>query len=1491
MIAEKKAILFIDTGSTVTLMNDNFAHINQLTHLMVPSLHSVKSLSNHSLPIIGSITIPCLIAGHSSSHTFHVCKNLPYDAIIGNDTLVHKRVNIDMATKSVVTHYGSTPFVFPAKPLDTKNNVRNMKPVIIEPHKVHFITAQVRPLDKQANSHITYGNYEALFEPSPTFTGMRSSTIVIGRSINHTNNGLIRIQAINVSDEPIVLPRNVNLGKLVPLPNSSSSQDHDSSFAAMISTDTSHDEAMKQSSHDNTSLYAQLGIPGNNNLNTTQEKQLKNVIDKHASVFSQSACDVGKLTIPDIDTSIRLTSNVPKYIPERKIGHHQVPVMENLIQEMKDSDIIEECSYSDWNSPIMLVPKKNSTLENPKYRAVVDLRYLNSCTLADSYPVPSISNIFHGTEGSKYFSTFDITSGYHNIRLDPESRHLTAFSFQNKQYQHKVLPQGGKNSGSKFCRIISRLLERIPYDQIFAYIDDILICSKNFEDHMQKMDYILGLLNSHNLKVNPGKATIYQTKVTFVGYDITAEGVQISESKLDAVRKLTPPTDYKTTQQFCGFINYLRNHCPNLAVDLKPIYELLNKDRKWEWQAEHQKAYDTVISNLLKNIMLYHPKFNDNPDEPFIVSVDASSKGFGGQLEQVQDGKRVLISLFSKTMPKRKRELGSTRQEFLGIYEIIKYFRCYLLGKKFLAETDCEPLLGWEKTLFKKGTSVQMRQMNYLSEFHFDVVHIAGIKNVVPDYFSRNCLGGVSVSTQTEDVQPLCQQQSDLTNSQAFATLPNNTSDYVTFEDIKREQRTDATLIQLRSWVDNGPPETIQAIEVPSDLLSYYKQIGKFTIAHDVIMKKWDNDDGSVVQLMVVPTSLIEQVINQHHNTLEHPHFGINVTVQKIQSRFYFHDMKQEVTLYIKACITCAQVKQPKSYNKPLLEPINIYTEFNQGIIIDHIGPILPATPRGNAHILTCVDFFTGYMIAIPCKGTTGKETMEILLHHWMYKFGLSKNIHHDLGRGFVGYLFQAFMRSFNITSRKGQPYSPTTQGKVESFNKKIRTLMTAILDPSKYSSWDLHLPIVSFVLNNTKQVKTGFSAHELLFGKTMNQPSDLISQLPLPHYTYHSNVDENKSIIAYKQRSLIREVTNRARVTIARINNNTKRAHDKLSNNPEPYSIGDHCMIMKHVTGHKYERKWSGPYVVTKCIKPYLYKIRVDNEDKVVNIKIMKKYEINKYSTPLPLNPSSPSHTLVIPTSTSRATEDEEVPSTPDVHQFPEEQEPPFGLIAPENPLINDDVVDTVQTNEPVQNLMDEAVDELILIEQPDPELENHELQPEKVDVESNDEGGTPIDPLEDIPWPNTDYTERVPSIDEHDLISDNEEIADILPPNFDERTAIIRPPVTDVPELDNEVPENNEILENNETLENNEVPENSGEESETDPLPEDDLESVSNLGSIDEVDETMTELEQLQGIEESTTPVDMRFQEIPRRTTTRVRKAPVWANDYTSGTEFDSN
>lgn len=1237
----QKLQYFVDSGSNISLVSSNWITANGLTKMCTSPDIAAKSLTNHHIPITGQVTLHCKIAGHESQQNFYVCQNLPYDSLLGTDSLFSKQLMIDFSNKQLVSKHGSANFIFAPSPINFVNHIRLTKNTTFEPNKIYFTEAQIVPKNKHDCNTLRYRNFEGIFEPSNPFKF--NENLIIARSINHSDNGLIKLQITNISNAPVTIQKSRKLGQLHSI---------DTNFTHAINVDHNPSKESDKNDQSRDDIISQLKIDSNNHITPDQKATLKKLMSKYSQVLSTHRYDVGSVNMPDIDTSINLIpGSRPKFIPERKIPHHQKPIMQKLIDEMVQNNIAEPCEYSEWNSPLICVAKKGSTPENPQYRACVDLRYLNSCTVKDSYSVPNANNIFSQLKGAKYFSTFDITSGYHNIPLDKASRPLTAFMFNNQQYMFKTLPQGAKNSGSKFCRVIDKLFGKIPFTQIFAYIDDILICSHDFDSHIKKLDFVLNTLQSNGLKINVRKATLCKPNCEFIGYNLSANGVSMSDFRLEAIRKLTPPTDFKSTQKFCGFVNYVRNHCRNFATTMKPIYELLDKNKKWEWTSECQTAYDNIIETLLRNTVLHHPIFDNNPENRFSVSVDSCSQGWGGMLEQMQNGTRVLISYWSKTMPKLKRELGSTRQEFIGIYHIVKHFRDHLLGKSFDIFTDCRPLLAWEK-IFNKGSSVQMRQINYLSEFDFNILHVEGSTHVIPDYFSRQCLSGVSIQTQTletslSDIPKLENEQqiTSTTPANVFAAqVTHNPTKFLTLSEITQAQKEDQILSIVRKWVSDGKlPDSIQVVDTPPELLCYFKQFEKLSIINDTLYRTWDDKNGDR-NLIVLPSSLIETCLKQCHSSLESPHFGIDITLDKIRERFYFHNMKPETKLFVDGCITCARVKQPKSYQKPPLTHINIYQDLNDGLIIDHIGP-LPVTEMGNKYILTCVDFFTGYVVANACKSTTSAETIQTILNQWVTKFGFPKNCHHDLGTSFTSKLFQAFLAYFDIESKKGQPYSPTTQGKVESWNKKLKTVFQTVLNPDKCNDWDKYLNLVTFALNSQKQLKTGFSANKLVYGRELNQPSQILLHDPKTALTVH-NATHNTA--AYKVHRTINNIMHKTRKTINAMNKYSKTHYDK-SANFKPFEVNDQCLILKHVTKHKYQAKWLGPFKVIQCITPYLYKIQLDDgSHKVVNIKIMKKFTPTKY-TPSTINPKTPAVQVTPPTNTQLNQSHDDVTSDSD--------------------------------------------------------------------------------------------------------------------------------------------------------------------------------------------------------------------------------------------------
>ena len=173
--------------------------------------------------------------------------------------------------------------------------------------------------------------------------------------------------------------------------------------------------------------------------------------------------------------------------------------VEEELQRMEKQGLIEP-SISPWCSPLVPVKKKDGRI-----RICIDYRKLNALTKMSSYPLPNIEDNLKQFAGSKYFSTLDLVSGYHQVALEESSKEKTAFATEGALYQFRVMPQGACGSPATFQNLMNRVLSGVPSSQALAYLDDILICGVSFMDHLQNIELVLDRLRQHGLKLSVKK--------------------------------------------------------------------------------------------------------------------------------------------------------------------------------------------------------------------------------------------------------------------------------------------------------------------------------------------------------------------------------------------------------------------------------------------------------------------------------------------------------------------------------------------------------------------------------------------------------------------------------------------------------------------------------------------------------------------------------------------------------------------------------------------------------------------------------------------------------------------------------------------------------------------------------------------------------------------------------------------------------------------------
>ena len=463
-------------------------------------------------------------------------------------------------------------------------------------------------------------------------------------------------------------------------------------------------------------------------VNGEQMDQLKQLINEYSDCFVNPKTN--KLGLTDlISCSIDTYSDskpVHKY-PYR-MAPSQKEEMQKMVNQQMNQGLIEETQEGAWASPALLVKKPNGS-----FRMVIDYRALNAATIPKILRAPRLDDVLDsvGETKPKFFSVLDCTQGFHQIPLDPSSRNKTAFLTPHGKYRYKTMPQGLKTASATFQALMDILLRGIQFKYVCAYIDDVICYSNTFEQHLGHLREVLGRFRKANLKLHPRKCHFAVKKVTFLGHVLSPEGIKPNPDKVEVIKSYPKPKNLKQVRGFLGLTGFYRKYIKHYAIIAQPLYNLTKKDVTFKWSDECQEAFDKLKNHITSESILAFPDFN----KPFVLATDASKLGIGACLSQVQDGEMKPIAFTGRGLSKAEGNYNVTEQELLAIVYAVQKFKVYLLGQKFKIDTD-HKALKW--LLSQNDTEGRIaRWVNILQQYQFEVCHIKGKDNAVPDALSR----------------------------------------------------------------------------------------------------------------------------------------------------------------------------------------------------------------------------------------------------------------------------------------------------------------------------------------------------------------------------------------------------------------------------------------------------------------------------------------------------------------------------------------------------------------------------------------------------------------------------------------------------------------------------------------------------------------------------------------------------------------------------------
>ena len=457
-------------------------------------------------------------------------------------------------------------------------------------------------------------------------------------------------------------------------------------------------------------------------LNEGQTRELEELLHRYRDTLMEvPGCT--SITEHRIETG----ESTPIRLPPYRLPHAYREAVQRELEEMKAHKIIEPAN-SDWAAPMVLVKKKDGTL-----RLCVDYRRLNTTTRADAYPMPRIEDMIDQLGKAKYLTTLDLTKGYWQVPVAKRDRPKTAFTTPFGLFQFLRMPFGLKGAPATFQRMIDHLLQGLG-EFTGAYLDDVVVFSVTWEEHMQHVEAVLTRLREAGLTAKPRKCQFGMAQCVYLGHVVGGGRVWVEESKVGAIQRMPRPHTKRDVRAFLGLSGYYRKFIPGYASIATALSDLTRKAQPEQviWTADCEEAFGRLKTLLCSAPVLRAPDLENS----YVLQTDASNRGVGAVLSQRDaDGCDQPVAYFSKKLLPREERYSTIEKECLAIKLAIQAFRVYLLGRHFTVQTDHRALTWLDRV--KENNGRLTRWSLALQPFQFTVEHRPGTQNGNADGLSR----------------------------------------------------------------------------------------------------------------------------------------------------------------------------------------------------------------------------------------------------------------------------------------------------------------------------------------------------------------------------------------------------------------------------------------------------------------------------------------------------------------------------------------------------------------------------------------------------------------------------------------------------------------------------------------------------------------------------------------------------------------------------------
>ena len=930
--------------------------------------------------------------------------------------------------------------------------------------------------------------------------------------------------------------------------------------------------------HNNTTLPFENNVEllnfKNADLSESQINRVKMLFNNYNGVLSSTADEIGKINFFKYD--IKLPENIQ---PIRRrpytVSLNDKSILKSEIDKLLKAKIIKR-NLSPWSLPVLLVSKRDTE----EKRLCINMQEVNKLLPVPQYYIPNIDYLLTnlGNQKPVIFSKLDCKNAYNQIELTERASEICSFSTHLGSFSYTRCPFGINQIPAVFMSIMQQILGHL--DNVYnIYLDDILIASTSFEEHINLLEEVLICLRKAGMTLSPSKTFIGVKEIEYIGYVIDKSGVRNAPHNLGKVIKFERPPKVAELRKWLGLCSFQRRFIPNYSGLAKVLYEKISESKhsKLVWSDEMIKSYEEIKMLVANSPKLGIVQFH-NPN-PVILSTDASDHAIAFNIKQAQLDEKTNKLVDTYLFFGGKNLVGSSikwaiyKKELYAVVTALQRLESYLKPKLFHIYVDNLVVYYYLTKVQPNPPAIIARWLLYLNDFNYKVFHKkTNDRNMyISDYISR-CRNIEDDKAAGHIDLPIDSSLNAITTN-PFAHL-NMQKDFglekINLDQIKKSQDSDAFFYAMKQYLlhDHEPRESNLKRRVKS-------LVNEFLVTDNVLYHIANIKHKTVWQQLCIGKEYISTILtNVHDNPLMGFHYGIANTVWRVRKNYFWFNLHRDVINFVKSCDVCCRATISRA-PKILLNEKRLSERPFSVLHIDCCS--ISTVSQKYVGFCAIVDEFSRYLICVPVRNKRAKTIADIIFNEVILKYGFFTDMTwvSDFGPEFRGDVTRELFKACGIKHRIITCYHPQSNSIVEKINSTVLTLLRKYAQDQN-KSWVTILKYATFIYNSTRHQSTQQSPLKLLHGIDTIHPMHL--KLPQPSENISkSQHDAHKlwKTKLLKLRSMARENALKAAAT-------QKRNYDKHAK-PHQYSIGDTVYTIRNCF-----LKGQDPKLMSKFTKKY---------------------------------------------------------------------------------------------------------------------------------------------------------------------------------------------------------------------------------------------------------------------------------------------------------------